>query len=149
MRRTCTPVLFGFLMFASICTNARADPIRLTFDDVAPGIYLSNLYGQFGVHLISGASFPDGGAAGITEVSIVASEDAVSAPNILRPRPPTFELFTDIIGFFFNQEETLLTDSLSMTIVGADSSPEPWSIRLIGLGGYLDTFVGTGNHVFS
>jgi hypothetical protein len=134
-------------LVASIHTNAAAEPILLTFDEMAPGIYPSNLYGDYGVYLGSGFLFP-GGGVGITEVSIVASDAAASGRNILRPRPTAAGMYTDILGVFYSPHSNLYTDSLSMTIAGAESA-EPWEIRIFGDFGYLDTFTGAGNQIFS
>ena len=138
----------GCLSFGLMGARASAEPIILTFDELSPGIYPSTLYGHYGVYLGSGIHFP-GGGAGITEISIVASDTAVSSQNILMPRPTTFGTYTDILGVFFAPHTNLYTDSLSMTISGAASLREPWQVRIFGDFGYLETFTGVGNQMFS
>jgi hypothetical protein len=146
-RRLCRIVVCA-VVFCSIRATALADPVLLTFDDVAPGVYSSNLYADFGVHLFSGAH--EGGGFTLTsQIGIAESDSAVSAPNILTPQPPTFMTFTDITAGFFGPGTTpLFTDFLSMAIVSTAQSP--WVIRLLGMDGYLDeTIQGSGSQVVS
>jgi hypothetical protein len=138
----------GCLSLGLMGARASAEPILLTFDELSPGIYPSTVYGHYGVYLGSGIHFP-GGGAGITEISIAASDTAVSGQNILMPRPTRSGTYTDILGVFFAPRSNLYTDFLSMTISGAGSLGEPWEVRIFGDYGYLETFAGVGNQVFS
>jgi hypothetical protein len=139
------------VVFCSIRATALADPILLTFDDVAPGVYVSGLYADFGVRLSSRSREPDEkfGFFGVSQIGIIESDSAVSAPNILTPRPPTvFNTFTDIAATFLGPGTTpLFTDFLSMAIVSTAQSP--WVIRLVGMDGYLDEIQGSGSQVVS
>ncbi len=137
----------GCLSLGLMGAPVSAEPITLTFDDFRPGVYPSTLYGHYGVYLGSGIHFP-GGGAGITEISIAASDTAVSGRNILRPRPTAVGTYTDILGMFFAPHSNLYTDSLSMTISGMPSLLEPWQVRIFGAFGYLETFTGVGSQAF-
>jgi hypothetical protein len=136
------------MVFCSIRATALADPVLLTFDDVAPGVYAGNLYADFGVRLFSGAH-EGGGLSGTSQIGIAESDSAVSAPNILTPQPPTFMTFTDITAGFFGPGITpLFTDFLSMAIVS--TAQAAWEIRLVGMDGYLDeTIQGSGSQFVS
>src|SRR3954453_655460 len=106
MMRVSSVICLLLLLFAR---GASADPIAITFDDQAPGTYLSSFYQSLGIRFASHNS-PVGEIFNVNtgRIQILSSPLAPSQPNAAAPSAPIGDFtFTDISGSF------LLSDSVS------------------------------------
>jgi hypothetical protein len=112
-------------------SGASADTIFLShdFDSRTPGIQ-----SYFEQHLSLTTSFGDGGH--INPVEIVASANAVSPPNLVKPAIEGGGLFG---RFLLNDwtQFTLATDILFFTVTGPQQEDHPYSISLFDRNGAL------------
>ena len=148
VRRGFVVCAVGILLALSSRT-ATADPVTITFDELWPGFYGTFQYSSVGVVFLSGSHDDFGGSSVTGGFNVAASPGAVSPPNVMRPRDPTFDVFTDVAAVFFVPFTTLpsnspfgRTDFVSVAVVGANPAAA-WEFRLVSLSGYLNSVTGT------
>lgn len=122
------------LLLVVLAGTARADPVVITFDESAPGTYLSNFYESLGIRFASNTS-PDGETPLVNtgRFQIQTSASAVSPLNVAAPAPPSGDsTFTDISGRFVNFGSRPWTTSvLSLYVVGTEPGQSvPWIFNI-------------------